>query len=143
MLVENTFKVGDRVVAHDVTGANGAVLELGAVYTVARAYGNLISLEGKMEKFYVDRFQKYPTDTFHNPQPGDRHTLTTQVGGTHYTDMVIQPIEYILANSIPFPEGNVIKYVSRWRAKGGVKDLEKAAHQLRLLIAHEEAKATA
>lgn len=69
--------------------------------------------------------------------------LQTQVGGAHYTDMKIQPIEYILANSIPFPEGNVIKYVSRWRAKGGVKDLEKAKHHLELLIEHEKAKAPA
>jgi hypothetical protein len=66
--------------------------------------------------------------------------LHTQVGGSHYTDMTIQPIEYILANNIPFPEGNVIKYVSRWRAKGGVKDLEKAKHHLELLIEHENAQ---
>ena len=63
--------------------------------------------------------------------------LLSQVGGSHYTDMAIQPIEYILANDIPFPEGNVIKYVSRWRAKGGVKDLEKAVHHLKLLIEYE------
>jgi hypothetical protein len=56
--------------------------------------------------------------------------------------MTIQPIEYILANNIPFPEGNVIKYVSRWRAKGGVKDLEKAKHHLELLIEHEMTKET-
>jgi Protein of unknwon function (DUF3310) len=67
--------------------------------------------------------------------------LQTQIGGSHYTDMVIQPIEYILANRIPFPEGNVIKYVSRWRAKGGVKDLEKAVHHLKLLIEHENSSA--
>ena len=67
----------------------------------------------------------------------------TQVGGSHYTDMKIQPIEYILANNIQFPEGNVIKYVSRWRAKGGVKDLEKAVHHLTLLIEHELAQQAA
>jgi Protein of unknwon function (DUF3310) len=66
--------------------------------------------------------------------------LQTQVGGAHYTDMKIQPIEYILANGIGFPEGNVIKYVSRWRAKGGVKDLEKARHHLDLLIEFESAQ---
>jgi len=66
--------------------------------------------------------------------------LKTQVGGTHYSDMAIQPITYILENNIPFAEGNVIKYVSRWRAKNGVIDLEKAQYQLELLIAHEKAK---
>lgn len=46
----------------------------------------------------------------------------------------MQPIEYIHANNIPFAEGSVIKYVTRWRDKGGIKDLEKARHFLDLLI---------
>ena len=62
-----------------------------------------------------------------------------QVGGDHYTGMAIQPVEYILANGMPFAEGCVVKYVSRWRFKGGVADLKKARHMLDLLIAHEEA----
>ena len=61
-------------------------------------------------------------------------TLSTQVGGDHYKKLKIQPIEYIHANNIPFPEGNVIKYVTRWRDKNGIKDLEKAKHYIDLLI---------
>ena len=64
--------------------------------------------------------------------------LTTQVGGNHYSTMKIQPIEYIHANDIPFIEGAVIKYVSRWKAKGGLEDLMKAIHLLELLIELEE-----
>lgn len=60
--------------------------------------------------------------------------LDKQVSGDHYKDLKIQPIEYIHANGIPFAEGSVIKYVSRWRAKGGIKDLEKAKHFIELLI---------
>ena len=60
--------------------------------------------------------------------------LNVQVGGNHYKDLRIQPVEYIHANRIGYFEGNVIKYVSRWRAKGGIKDLEKAKHYLELLI---------
>lgn len=60
--------------------------------------------------------------------------MNTQVGGSHYTDMAIQPIEYIFANDIPFAEGNIIKYVSRYRAKNGLEDLKKARHMLNLLI---------
>lgn len=60
--------------------------------------------------------------------------LNTQIGGSHYKDMAIQPVEYITANNIGFIEGCVIKYVSRWRTKGGIKDLEKARHFLDLLI---------
>lgn len=62
------------------------------------------------------------------------HALDVQVGGSHYKDLVIQPIEYIHANNIGYMEGNVIKYVSRWRAKNGIKDLEKAKHYIELLI---------
>ena len=60
--------------------------------------------------------------------------LETQVAGSHYKNLKIQPIEYIHANGIPFAEGSVIKYVTRWRDKGGIKDLEKAKHFLELLI---------
>lgn len=66
--------------------------------------------------------------------------LEGQVGGSHYRDMEIQPIEYILKNKIGFSEGNVIKYVSRWRSKGGIQDLEKAVQTLQQLISHEKSK---
>lgn len=60
--------------------------------------------------------------------------LARQEGGGHYKDMKIQPVEFIHANGIGYFEGNVIKYVSRWRAKGGVEDLKKARHYIDLLI---------
>lgn len=63
--------------------------------------------------------------------------LDVQVGGSHYKDLKIQPVEYIHANNIPFIEGSVIKYVTRWRNKNGIKDLEKAKHFLELLIEME------
>jgi hypothetical protein len=64
----------------------------------------------------------------------------SQVGGSHYASMAIQPFEYIHANGIGFAEGCVIKYVSRWRNKNGVEDLKKARHFLDLLIEAESAK---
>ena len=60
--------------------------------------------------------------------------LDVQAGGDHYKKLAVQPIEYIHANGIPFAEGSVIKYVTRWRDKGGVEDLKKARHFLDLLI---------
>ena len=60
--------------------------------------------------------------------------LDVQVAGNHYKDLAIQPVEYIHANGIGYFEGNVIKYVSRWRNKNGIKDLEKAKHYIELLI---------
>lgn len=60
--------------------------------------------------------------------------LDKQIGGQHYKDQVIQPVEYIHANGIGYFEGNVIKYVTRWRKKNGIADLEKAKHYIELLI---------
>lgn len=66
--------------------------------------------------------------------------LATQVGGGHYKGLAIQPVQYIHANRIPFIEGCVIKYVSRWRDKGGIADLNKARHFIDLLIELETQK---
>jgi hypothetical protein len=58
----------------------------------------------------------------------------TQIGGQHYAKYKIQPTEFIYANSIPFIEGNIIKYVMRHKDKNGVEDLKKARHYIDLLI---------
>ena len=57
-----------------------------------------------------------------------------QVGGRHYADLPFQPIDFILVNNLGFCEGNAIKYLCRWRQKGGVQDLEKAKHYIEMLI---------
>ena len=64
----------------------------------------------------------------------NENSLDIQIGGGHYKTLKIQPVEYIHANNIPYFEGNVIKYVTRWRCKNGVQDLEKAKHYIQLLI---------
>jgi Protein of unknwon function (DUF3310) len=58
----------------------------------------------------------------------------TQVAGNHYKKHPIQPWDYIAANKLGYFEGNIVKYVSRWRDKGGVEDLRKARHYLDKLI---------
>lgn len=82
------------------------------------------------------------------PPPGFRpyqeptaSALAVQVGGGHYKDMKIQPVEFIHANGIGFLEGSAIKYLSRWRNKNGVEDLRKARHFIDLLIELEAAGA--
>lgn len=67
--------------------------------------------------------------------------LSMQVGGSHYKDMPIQPVQYIHANAMGYLEGNVVKYVSRWRNKNGIADLEKAKHYIELLIDLETRRA--
>ena len=64
----------------------------------------------------------------------DNNALDTQIGGNHYKDMKIQPVEFILANGLGFCEGNVIKYISRYKNKNGIEDLEKVKHYVELLI---------
>jgi len=61
----------------------------------------------------------------------------TQVGGNHYQDMAIQPIDYIVQNELGYLEGNVIKYVSRHKAKAGRQDIEKAIHYCQMILEME------
>lgn len=76
------------------------------------------------------------------PKQQETQTATNkQVGGSHY-QLPIQPIEYILANGLGYCEANVVKYVSRWRNKGGIQDLKKAIHYLEMLIEQEEKDAS-
>ena len=60
-----------------------------------------------------------------------------QVGGSHYKDLAIQPIDYIIQNNLGYIEGNIIKYVTRYKNKNGVEDLRKARHYLEMLIENE------
>jgi len=55
----------------------------------------------------------------------------------HYACHEIQPIDYINANRLDYLEGNIIKYISRYKHKGGVEDLKKAEFYLRMLIQRE------
>lgn len=56
----------------------------------------------------------------------------------HYTQCEIEPIDFIIANKMDFLEGNVVKYLARYRFKNGVEDLKKARVYLDWLIEREE-----
>jgi hypothetical protein len=57
-----------------------------------------------------------------------------QIGGRHYIEKPFQPWDYIVGNKMGYLEGNIIKYVSRYKEKNGVEDLIKASHYLDKLI---------
>ena len=57
-----------------------------------------------------------------------------QVGGTHYKTSKEQPWDFIERYSLGFMEGNIVKYLTRWRKKGGIQDLEKVRHYLAKLL---------
>lgn len=60
-----------------------------------------------------------------------------QEGGDHYTKLAIQPFEYSMANGLDPMQHTAIKYISRFRKKGGVEDLRKAIHVIEMLIEWE------
>ena len=64
---------------------------------------------------------------FEEAFPQDR-----QVGGSHYKHFTIQPYEFIAKNDLTFFQGNVVKYVCRYRLKNGVEDLDKIIHYCEL-----------
>jgi hypothetical protein len=64
--------------------------------------------------------------------------LDTQVSGNHYSNKAIQPVVYIHANRLNFLEGCIVKRITRWREKDGIKDLEKIKHEVDLLIEMEQ-----
>lgn len=60
--------------------------------------------------------------------------LDTQIGGEHYKNYAVQPVEFITKNKLGFLEGCVIKRICRYEDKNGLEDLKKAKHEIDLLI---------
>lgn len=69
-------------------------------------------------------------------------SFNSQVGGEHYLNLPIQPATYCHLNNVGKLEGDVVYYVTRWRQKGGMQDLQKALHTLELLIELERKRAS-
>lgn len=57
-----------------------------------------------------------------------------QVGGSHYKDLPIQPGKYIRTNGLGWYEGNIVKYITRYKQKGGRQDIEKVIHYAQLIL---------
>lgn len=68
---------------------------------------------------------------------GDIRALDVQEGGDHYKKLKIQPMEYSMANNLDACQHTIIKYVTRFRDKGGIEDLRKAKHCIDMLIEFE------
>jgi hypothetical protein len=63
-----------------------------------------------------------------------------QIAGNHYRRLKIQVWDYVIANDLDYFQGSIIKYVTRWKDKGGVEDLRKAKHFLDKYIETMEEK---
>lgn len=66
--------------------------------------------------------------------------MDVQVGGDHYKKLKIQPMDYSMANGLDACQHTVVRYITRFRDKGGVQDLLKARHVIDMLIEYEQAK---
>ena len=148
-LKANKFRVGDKVqVIEDNNTAAwfyvGTQYILGEIVNVVSYYSGpvyLVKVEGYTGVHDNGAFKfrnkhlklvnqcKEETQTY-NP-------LIAQEGGGHYKNRSIQPLEYTMQNNLSFCEGNVVKYISRYKSKNGIEDLAKVIHYT-LLSAYEE-----
>ena len=141
-LKANKFKVGDEVeiVKLDKTiehfGGVGALSPVGtkARVTYVDVTGEEVEIDADVYSYHADdltlvKNEVLETQTY-NP-------LIAQEGGGHYKDRGIQPLEYTMKNNLSFCEGNVVKYISRYKSKNGIEDLAKVIHYA-LLASYEE-----
>jgi hypothetical protein len=85
-------------------------------------------------KQYIEEQQQERIESYKQQAQLGAKANEQQVGGAHYAVKAIQPWDYIVANNLGYLEGNIVKYVSRWKDKGGIEDLKKAQHYLQKLI---------
>lgn len=102
-------------------------------------YIYVVNDDGVQGRYLSDRFEPV-MDNIPDDMKLQGSAKDTQVGGDHYAKLAIQPYEYCTANNIPYIESNAIKYLTRWRDKGGIQDLEKAVHSIQWLIEYEKGK---
>lgn len=67
---------------------------------------------------------------------------TKEVGGTHYELLKVQPIELIMKCGLTFTQGNMLKYISRYKNKNGAEDLRKCIHYAQLAVRYGDTAKT-
>jgi hypothetical protein len=150
----NKFKVGDEVEIVSLMetierfGGEDSILPIGSISVVNEVY------DGEDELTLEDGFSYDPDDlkliksadeinTSQNEsinkgiESKPYNPLVAQEGGGHYKNRGIQPLEYTMKNNLSFCEGNVVKYISRYKSKNGIEDLAKVIHYA-LLASYEE-----
>lgn len=142
-LKTSKFKVGDEVeiVKLDKTiqhfgGAGGILSSIGTktYITYVDVTGKEVEIDADVYSYHTDDLTLVKNEVLetqvYNP-------LIAQEGGGHYKDRGIQPLEYTMQNNLSFCEGNVVKYISRYKSKNGIEDLAKVIHYA-LLASYEE-----
>ena len=152
VLKANKFKVGDEVVIYNLeedieTRCLGLTNGLKGV-VVNKFVGGLRPIvvmlfrdnrEYSFKEGELKIVAELPTSNINKPIEfvgGMYNPLVAQEGGGHYKDRGIQPLEYTMKNNLSFCEGNVVKYISRYKSKNGIEDLAKVIHYA-LLASYE------
>ena len=92
------------------------------------------NLERETHEQYMARMHKAAKRDMEIKMLKGSRATEIQVGGNHYKDFKIMPIEYISKNNLDFLEGNIIKYISRHRNKNGAEDIRKVIHYAELIL---------
>tara|TARA_R110000851_G_scaffold299130_1_gene455006 strand:+ start:621 stop:875 length:255 start_codon:yes stop_codon:yes gene_type:complete len=79
----------------------------------------------------------YQPEREENMSPYESREIENMLINKEHYKGGIEPTEYIKANSLDFFEGNVVKYITRWRKKDGINDLRKAKDYIEMLIKQE------
>ena len=136
-------KTGETIFSGDASGDAIALPEL------CKNWSKTIVTRNEFMKRWNERIHSKTSAT---TQPAQQETHTektkpiqqevkatdTQIGGDHYTKLAIQPMQYSMANKLDPLQHTVIKYVTRFRDKNGIEDIEKAKHCIDMLIEFEK-----
>ena len=118
----HTFADGTRIEWVKNSVSDGIVISL-SEYQYLKEFTDVVGKDFVTKRFVII------------PPPG---ALAIQVGGSHYKNCIIQPVEYCEANRLGACESAIVKYITRWRDKGGLEDLNKIKHYVDLLIETEQ-----
>ena len=140
-LKTNKFKVGDEVEIVSLQGTDGIGCRGDCNVWIGET-GRVTEVEVGDMPYKVETNNKTWSWSENNLKLVNEEAqvynpLITQEGGGHYKNRGIQPLEYTMKNNLSFCEGNVVKYISRYKDKNGIEDLAKVIHYA-LLASYEE-----
>lgn len=140
-LKANKFKFGDEV---EIVKLDKTIEHFGGEWVLApvgtKAFVTWVDVTGEEVWIAADIYSYHASDLAlvnGKEKPQTYNPLIAQEGGGHYKNRGIQPLEYTMKNNLSFCEGNVVKYISRYKSKNGIEDLAKVIHYA-LLASYEE-----
>ena len=139
-LKANKFKVGDEV---EIVKLDKTIQHFGGASVLkpvgTKAFVTWIAETGEVVEINKDVYLYHTSDLVlvnGKEETQVYNPLVAQEGGGHYKNRGIQPLEYTMQNNLSFCEGNVVKYISRYKSKNGIEDLAKVIHYA-LLASYE------